>query len=1355
LEDNLRSGVILARLANAFSPESVAIERIFDLNQEKFHSGGTVYRHTDNIMNWRRAMLEINFPEIIIPETVDIYEGRNIRTIFCLYALAIHLFRLRMAPAIRNEAGNIKFTEEEMEKIKEKLQTEGVSVSFGDVGLLLSKGRKVVTTQNTLEDIISAIANDDTEKLLNVLKSAEAGFIFVEPRLGEKYLHTLKEIPSEELTASRIQATIQLVNEKDALDRLEKYLLSPEDPDHSELSLILADLDAEKVIQAALPFYDEFLRHRRRGQTEPLRLEQVQDIISICNACLQVRISVEQGNADDVYNSLKDPALSLEQSLREGYKTEYFRALSNACEETQTEHGLVFTIRELTKIVRQINDLSPDDIALSNLRKAAADDDVESLKKYLQELNIHDYNPKFITLYLDEFKNNPPKNREEAIHAISKVDKGVEQAISNGYTVIQLNNALINDKKKTAKDILSDSLWTEGLVKEEVLNWYYPSLKANLNDKRNALGVAENDKHVYQVVEKVGEPAREIIVDVNESDGLTTVYLEKPENLQQWPLNGEEVKKILRVVNEKFDDYYNKAEQKIRKGQLTIREYLKRKYEIAEARKRDRAARTIQNSYRNMKSRGHWGELQKSSNPSVDCVRQFIELLRDSELDYEEEISIEKTRSHITHLIKANQKLEDDLNELDHKIGLLVKNRISLQEVVAHNKKIEEDRDAFERRQPSIRKPSSRIPFKAIEYLFFHLQAEPVYLANLYETDNVDPNDLFLNAIWPLFHFASETKNEFLLVQLYGEILLRYIDSLNDPNEFINPSRKTNKLVKGFSTMFHAFPSQPMASLAMKADLSDLQTEEHTVEHFNLHPMEMYETLHKKKPESVEEALNDKNVAIIINNSKKFISKWASRFTHTAVRNVELPKNVHYLLKICAHGLRAKFRQLKEDEIHRLIAKFLFGAYIELAMTDSKVVKRETGESLNERQMEMLKAITQMISFAVAGQGYGADVPYMGSLNEELLQINNMFTSFAANQLINDSIDGIYGMNRYSAFTDTFQLKLHIEIKYIKKILTYLREYKSIVFKDEKSKLRQLVDQSQVPDDSGETVVLHLKQIPSDTLGKDYEGNELFLETKKMIVELLLCGCPGNSVPKILSYPSTTKEEELHKELESKKEHQFSSISAKKQKIQENLNKLEQSGYVSASDGYQAVITAIARDIYSKDTQRKEELKSLNKTATDLENKRKQYEERLTTYQAYLSNALDNISIKERRPSIQLPNGGKAEKKLQNRTNKDKIITLKLTGDKLLKKGIAVEKDKENSKLLSKTVLEIRNNPEKKGVFEIDIKLNKKESESSEINFQDLLTAKDAGETEFALSKEVKVHPDALITYLNKKFHQK
>uniref|UniRef100_A0A914QKC6 Uncharacterized protein n=1 Tax=Panagrolaimus davidi TaxID=227884 RepID=A0A914QKC6_9BILA len=95
----------------------------------------------------------------------------------------------------------------------------------------------------------------------------------------------------------------------------------------------------------------------------------------------------------------------------------------------------------------------------------------------------------------------------------------------------------------------------------------------------------------------------------------------------------------LQKVNELFDEHYQKAEHKIRKGQMTIREYLRRKVEIAEQMKKDKAARKIQTSYRKMKSRGHFGELQNSSTPSVDCVRQFIEILRNSQLDYDEDIS--------------------------------------------------------------------------------------------------------------------------------------------------------------------------------------------------------------------------------------------------------------------------------------------------------------------------------------------------------------------------------------------------------------------------------------------------------------------------------------------------------------------------------------------------------------------------------------------------------------------------------------------------------------------------------------------------------------------------------------------
>lgn len=104
-----------------------------------------------------------------------------------------------------------------------------------------------------------------------------------------------------------------------------------------------------------------------------------------------------------------------------------------------------------------------------------------------------------------------------------------------------------------------------------------------------------------------------------------------------------------------------------------------------------------------------------------------MQMLQQSDFDYEEEITVEKTKSKITHLINANQKLDADLSELDKKIGLLIKNRINLQDVVDHSDKIAEERDAFEKRQPSIRK-KDRNMLNVFEMLFFHLQMEPQYL---------------------------------------------------------------------------------------------------------------------------------------------------------------------------------------------------------------------------------------------------------------------------------------------------------------------------------------------------------------------------------------------------------------------------------------------------------------------------------------------------------------------------------------------------------------------------------------------------------------------------------------------------
>lgn len=60
-------------------------------------------------------------------------------------------------------------------------------------------------------------------------------------------------------------------------------------------------------------------------------------------------------------------------------------------------------------------------------------------------------------------------------------------------------------------------------------------------------------------------------------------------------------------------------------------------------------------------------------------VRKFVHLLDQSDQDFQEELDLMKMREEVITLIRSNQQLENDLNLMDIKIGLLVKNKITLQ----------------------------------------------------------------------------------------------------------------------------------------------------------------------------------------------------------------------------------------------------------------------------------------------------------------------------------------------------------------------------------------------------------------------------------------------------------------------------------------------------------------------------------------------------------------------------------------------------------------------------------------------------------------------------------------------------
>lgn len=68
-----------------------------------------------------------------------------------------------------------------------------------------------------------------------------------------------------------------------------------------------------------------------------------------------------------------------------------------------------------------------------------------------------------------------------------------------------------------------------------------------------------------------------------------------------------------------------------------------------------------------------------SSTPPLSVVRKFAHLLELEDNDIRQEGELLRLREEVVRNIRSNRQLEADLDLMDLKIGLLVRNRVTLQ----------------------------------------------------------------------------------------------------------------------------------------------------------------------------------------------------------------------------------------------------------------------------------------------------------------------------------------------------------------------------------------------------------------------------------------------------------------------------------------------------------------------------------------------------------------------------------------------------------------------------------------------------------------------------------------------------
>uniref|UniRef100_A0A452HDV5 Calponin-homology (CH) domain-containing protein n=1 Tax=Gopherus agassizii TaxID=38772 RepID=A0A452HDV5_9SAUR len=224
LEEGLRNGVYLAKLAKFFAPKMVSEKKIYDVEQIRYKRSGLHFRHTDNTVQWLRAMESIGLPKIFYPETTDVYDRKNIpKMIYCIHALSLYLFKLGIAPQIQDLLGKVDFTEEEISNMRKELEKYGIQMpAFSKIGGILASELSVdeAALHAAVIAINEAIEKGVADQTLTTLRNPNAMLMNVDEDLAQEYQKELLEAKRRKEENARLKNGSISEEERDVYEEL-------------------------------------------------------------------------------------------------------------------------------------------------------------------------------------------------------------------------------------------------------------------------------------------------------------------------------------------------------------------------------------------------------------------------------------------------------------------------------------------------------------------------------------------------------------------------------------------------------------------------------------------------------------------------------------------------------------------------------------------------------------------------------------------------------------------------------------------------------------------------------------------------------------------------------------------------------------------------------------------------------------------------------------------------------------------------------------------------------------------------------------------------------------------------------
>ena len=234
--------------------------------------------------------------------------------------------------------------------------------------------------------------------------------------------------------------------------------------------------------------------------------------------------------------------------------------------------------------------------------------------------------------------------------------------------------------------------------------------------------------------------------------------------------------------------------------------------------------------------------LTSGKNLPVGTVKNFLHLLNDNNFDFEGEVELERLRKEVVQRLRANELAEQYISQLDIKIALLVRNKISLDEVLKSSGANANKMNTL-LRNPTRSDPfdlkalnkASRRKLELYQTMFFILQTKPVYLARLFrslrERGLLEKVTKTVEAVvYSLYDYAQKRREEFLFLKLITASITEELSNTPSMHVFLRSNYMYIKLLNQYhhgakeKQFFRVFLG-PIVRMVVEDDAADLDTD--------------------------------------------------------------------------------------------------------------------------------------------------------------------------------------------------------------------------------------------------------------------------------------------------------------------------------------------------------------------------------------------------------------------------------------------------------------------------------------------------------------------------------------------------